>query len=131
MILNYFLAYGVYIIGALLFFLDKISEYKKIANANPNPDITFELKTFWSAEWVNVIKVILLGIATMILLIPLGGISVDFHNSAGQSMFTTSVKVILLPLYLVMGWTGGKGTIALAGQYKKELYKKVGIDSDS
>lgn len=130
MILNYFLAYCCYLLGAALFFLDIISKYKKVADANPDPAIEFNAKSFWSKEWVNIIRILLLGIATMILLIPLGGISVAFHNTEGGVMFTTSIKVLMLPLYLVFGYTGGRGTLALAGVYKKELYNKVGITEE-
>lgn len=130
MIINYLLAYGVYLLGAVLFYLDVIGKYEKIADANPNPDIVFNRRIFWRKERVNIIRVILLGVATMILLIPLGGLSVDFKNAAGGVMFNTSIKVILLPLYLVFGWSGGKATNALAGKYKEELYKKVGITGE-
>lgn len=131
MILNYALAYAAYLLGAALFILDIIGKYKRIAEANPEPSIVFNGKIFWSKEWVNVIRILLLGIATMILLIPLGGISVTFVNSSGAEMFTTSIKVLLFPLYFVFGYSGGRATLAIAGQYKKTLYDKVGItDSD-
>ena len=130
MILNYFLAYGVYLLGAVLFFLDVVSNYKKAADANPNPNVQFNGKVFWSKEWINIVRVLLLGVATMIFLIPFGSMSVDFKNSSGDVMFNTSVKVILLPLYLVFGWSGGKATIAIAGRYKKEIYNNVGIKDE-
>lgn len=131
MILNYLLAYACYLLGAALFFLDVIAKYKRVAEANPNPDIEFNAHIFWQKEWVNIIKILLLGIATMILLIPLGGISVTFNNINGGEMFTTSVKVLFFPMYFVIGYTGGRGTLAIAGVYKKELYNKVGITDDS
>ncbi len=130
MFLNFVLAYAAYLLGASIFILDKIAEYKRIADAHPDTSIIFNGKIFWKKEWVNIVKILLLGFATMILLIPLGGITIDFNNAQGQAMFTTSVKVIALPLYLVMGWSGGKGTIAVAGKYKKELYDRVGITED-
>lgn len=125
--INYFIAYGVYLLGAALFLLDVVGKYKNIANANPNPNIVFNAKIFFNKEWVNIARILLLGVATMVLLIPLSGVDVDFKNASGGVMFSTSVKVILLPLYLVFGWSGGKATIALAGKYKKDLYDKVGI----
>lgn len=131
MILNYILAYCCYLLGAALFVLDIIGRYKNIANANPNPSIIFNSKIFWQKEGVNIIKILLWGIATPILIIPLNGINVEFHNTAGAVMFTTSVKVLLFPLDFIFGYSGGRATIAVAGVYKKELYEKVGItDTD-
>jgi hypothetical protein len=131
MIINSLIAYSVYLLGAALFILDVIAKYKRIAEANPNPSIAFNAKIFWRKESVNIIKILLWGIATPILIIPLTGMSVAFHNSAGALMFTTSVKVILMPIYFIIGYSGGRATMAIAGQYKKELYDKVGIKDDT
>lgn len=127
MFINGLLAYGCYLLGAALYLLNVIEKYKKISEANPDPDIVFSVKYFWKQEWVNVVKILLIGVATPILLVPLNGISVDFKSVSGAVMFNTSVKVILMPLYLIIGWGGGQATIAIAGAYKKELYNKVGI----
>lgn len=127
MTLNYLFAYGAYLLGAGLFLLDVIGKYQKIADANPDKTIVFNGKVFWKKEWINIARILLLGVATMILLIPLQGINVDFKNAAGNVMFSTSVKVILMPLYLIFGWSGGKATLALAGRYKQQLYEQVGI----
>lgn len=131
MIINSLIAYCVYLLGAALFMLDVVGKYKKIAEANPNPRICFNAKIFWSKESINIIKILLWGVATPILIIPLTGMSVAFHNSAGAVMFTTSVKVILMPIYFIVGYSGGRITMSVAGQYKKELYEKVGITEAS
>ncbi len=98
-----------------------------MADANPNDDICFNGRIFWDKEWVNLIRILLLGIATMVLIIPLGGVSIGGQNEAGQSRFTTAVKVLALPLYVVFGYSGGKLTESLVGRYKKELSNKIGI----
>lgn len=128
--LNYLLAYGCYFLGATIFVLDLIAKYQLMAESNPDDNITFDAKQFWHKERFNVIKVLLLGLATMILLVPLEGISLDFVNSSGDLMFTVNAKTALLPIYLIFGWGGGRATIALAGQYKKAFYKKVGIETE-
>lgn len=127
MLINALIAYAVYLLGAGLFILDLVAKYQKIAEANPDPKIQFNARTFWRKERINIFKIFLIGVATQILVLPFSGMSVDFINAHGDKMFNTSIKVILLPLYLVIGWGGGSATIAVAGQYKKVLYEKVGI----
>lgn len=131
MIVNSLIAYAVYILGAALFLLDVVAKYKKLAKANPNPSIVFNAHIFWQEEWVNIIKILLWGVALPFLLIPLTGMSVTFHNTAGADLFTVSVKLILLPLYFICGYSGGRAQIAVAGQYKKAFYEKLGITKDS
>lgn len=130
MIVNFLLAYGCYLLGAFIFTLDLIAKYKLMAESNPDKNVQFDSKEFWRKENINLIKVVLLGVASMILLVPLNGISMDFVNAAGDLMFTVSAKTAMLPIYLILGWGGGRGTIALAGQYKKGFYQKVGITDD-
>lgn len=125
--LNYFIAYGVYLLGALLYFLNVIEKYRRIAEANPNPHINFYFKEFWNKEVINVIRILLLGVATIFLLLPLEGVDLDIKNSSGAVMFTVAAKAAMLPLFLVLGYTGGQGTIALMGKYKETLYEKTGI----
>lgn len=131
MVLNHLIAYAVYLLGAALFILDLIGKYKKMADANPNEHITFNAQVFWKKESINIIKILLWGVATPILLVPFSGMSVSFHNTAGEVMFTTSVATVLLPLYFIFGYSGGRAQIALAGQYKKGFYEKLGITKDS
>lgn len=126
-ILDFALSYACYFLGAVIFTIDLIAKYKLMAESNPDKDVVFDSKAFWKKENINVIKVLLLGVASMILLVPLNGISMDFVNSAGDLMFTVSAKTAMLPIYLILGWSGGRGTIALAGQYKKSFYARVGI----
>lgn len=131
MIINSLIAYAVYILGAALFLLDVIGKYKKMADANPNPSIVFNAHIFWQKEWVNIIKILLWGVAVPILIIPLTGMSVTFVNSTGAAMFTASIKLILLPIYFICGYSGGRAQIAIAGQYKKTFYEKLGITKES
>lgn len=128
--LYYLIAYGCYFLGATIFTLDLLAKYQLMADAHPDDDITFNSKEFWKKERFNLIKVILLGFATLILLIPLEGISLDFINNSDEIMFSVSAKTLMFPVYLILGWSGGRGTIALAGQYKKGFYKKMGIEEN-
>lgn len=127
MIINSLIAYGVYLLGASLYLLNVMEKYKKIAEANPNEHIVFVPKEFWRKESLNIVRILLIGIATPVLLIPLSGMQTAFINAEGVEMFKISVKTILIPLYLIIGWGGGNATIALAGKYKEGLYKSVGI----
>lgn len=131
MILNYVLAYAAYALGATIYILDLIAKYQLMAKSNPDEDVQFDAVRFWRKERINIIKIGLLGIATMILLVPLNGVSIDFVNGAGDLMFTASAKTAMLPMYLIFGWSGGRATIALAGQYKKGFYTKVGITEET
>src|SRR5690606_14594578 len=97
---------------------------------HPDPNLVFNGRVFLKKEWVNIVRVFLLGIATMILLIPLGGIKMDIINAAGDKMFTTSVKVLMFPLYLIFGWSGGSYTMKLKGVYKKQFDSQVGIKDE-
>lgn len=126
--INFFLGYLAYLLGLSLFVLDIIAKYKQLADAHPNPSVVFNGKIFWNKEWVNIIRMLLLGVVSLILMIPLGSITIDFSNVQGQSMFSTSAKVLSIPLYIVFGWTGGKATLGLLGKYKKELQNKTGFE---
>lgn len=131
MIVNHLLAYLVYLLGAALFLLDLVGKYKKMADSNPDTSILFNARVFWKKESINIIKILLWGVATPILLIPLTGISVDFKNATGEVMFNTSIKVVLMPLYFILGYSGGRAQIAVAGQYKKTFYEKLGITKEA
>lgn len=131
MILNYLIAYAGYCLGATIFILDVIKKYQLIADSNPNPNIVYNKSVFWRKEKINVIQMFLYGIISVIILPQLfGGTSFQATNSAGSVIWTVPMKAAMLPLQIIVGYSGGRMIIAFMGKSKQELYKKVGITED-
>lgn len=129
--LNYFLGYGSFLLGAFLYFLGKVQEYKDMAEANPNPKIEYSTKNFLNKEWINYLRLLIGGIA-LILFMPklIGGTSVDIKNISGQVVTTLAMQTILLPLYFFIGYSGNSVLFTLFGKYKKTLLNQVGVESN-
>lgn len=131
MTINYLLSYGAYLLGALIFILDQIKKYEDIANANPDPSITYKRLSFWRKERINIIQIVLYGIVSVIILPRMfGGTTIDFKTESGSVMYSLALKAALIPLQVIVGWSGGRVVLALMGKTKGELYKKVGITED-
>lgn len=129
--LLYLAQYGAYILGALIYLLDQVKRYEDIANANPDPTITASRKSFWSKEKWTIIQIILLGIVSVLTIPALfGGNTFALQKADGSTAWSIPLKAALIPVQIVIGWTGGRAMLALLGKTKAELYKKVGISDD-
>ena len=132
MILNYFLGYGAFLLGAALYILSKLKEYKQMADANPNPKVIFRGKDLVNSEWINLAQLFLAGIALVIFLpMLIGGTTVDIKNTSGNVVTTLSLKATLIPMYFLLGWSGNSAIFALFGKYKKTLLNQVGVDDEN
>ena len=129
--MNYLFMYLAYLLGAAIFILDQIKKYEDIANANPDPTITYKKVNFWEKEKWNILQIILLGGVSIIILPALfGGSSFALEKSDGSTLWTVPMKAALIPIQIVVGWSGGRMILAFLGKSKAELYKKVGITDD-
>lgn len=123
--------YGAYILGTLIFILDQVKKYEEIANANPDPNITYKKKSFFAKEKWNIIQMALLGIISVMMLPALfGGSTFELHRATGELAWSVPMKAAMIPLQTIIGWSGGRMILAFMGKTKGELYKKVGITDD-
>ena len=130
-LLLYLAQYGAYILGALIFILDQVKKYEDIANANPDENIVYKKKSFWSKEKWTIIQIILLGVVSVLIVPALfGGSTFALQKADGSIAWAVPMKAALIPVQIVIGWTGGRAMLALLGKTKSELYKKVGIPED-
>lgn len=129
--LSYLANYGAYILGALIFILDQVKKYEDIASANPDETIVYQKKSFWKKEKWTIIQIALLGIVSVIMLPALfGGTTFAVQKATGEIAWSVPMKAALIPVQIVVGWTGGRAILAFMGKTKGELYKKVGITED-
>jgi len=130
--LLFFLAqYGAYILGALIFILDQVKKYEDVANANPDPSITYQKKGFWQKEKWTILQILLLGVVSALILPSLfGGNTFAVQKASGEIAWSVPMKAALVPIQIVVGWSGGRMILAFMGKTKGELYKKVGITDD-
>ena len=129
MITNYLFGYAAFLGGMLLYNLSKIADYKKTAKSNPNPALVFSLSQYWDDEWINVVKMLVSGIALVIFLpMMIKGQSVSFLNSQGISVATVQLETVLLPAYFFIAYSGNSAISALFGKYKKTFLNQLGVD---
>lgn len=130
MITSYLLGYGSFLLGAVLYVLAKIQEFKEMADSNPNPNINFNAKKMFGKEWVNFLRLLIGGIA-LVLFMPMlvGGTMVDIKNTEGAIVTTLSMETLLVPFYFFVGYSGNSALFALFGKYKKTLLNKVGVET--
>lgn len=130
-VVNYLLSYAAYLLGASILILDLVERFSLMAQSNPDPNIVYKKKSFWATEKFNLIRIGLLGIVSVIFLPKVfGGSVVNISNAEGHTIYSVAMKAALIPVQVLVGWTGGKAILALLGKTKKELYKKVGIEDD-
>lgn len=123
--------YGAYILGALIFILDQVKKYEDIANANPDPNVVYNKKSFWAKEKWTILQIVLLGIVSALMLPTLfGGSTFAVQKADGTIAWSVPMKAALMPIQIVVGWSGGRMILAFMGKTKGELYKKVGITED-
>ena len=121
--------YAAYVLGSVIFILDAVEKYQNLADTSPDPNITYKKKSFWQKERINIIRICLLGIVSIIFLpILFGNGSITFSNSEGVALLTIPLKAALIPLQIIVGWTGGRAILSIMGKSKKELFKKIGLD---
>lgn len=130
--INSLLMFAAYLLGALIFILDEIKKYENIANANPDPKIVYKPVSFWRKERYNLMQMVLYGVVAVIIFPKLfGGSSFSLTKENGATLWTVPMKSALIPLMIIVGWTGGRAVLAFMGKSKKELYKKVGIEDNT
>jgi len=128
---NSLILFAAYLLGALIFVLDEIKKYENIANANPDPKIQYGSKVFWKKEKYNLIQMVLYGIVAVVILPKLfGGSNFALNKEDGTQLWAVPMKSALIPIMIVIGWTGGRAVMAFMGKSKKELYRKVGIEDE-
>jgi hypothetical protein len=127
--LHYLFGYGAFLLGALLYILSKVQEYRDMADANPNPDVVHKNKTMFQKESINIARLLIGGVALVIFMpMLIGGATVDFRTAEGQLLTTLTLKSVLIPLYFFMGYAGNSALFSLFGKYKKTLLNRVGAD---
>ncbi len=127
--LTYLFGYAAFLLGAILYVLGKVQEYKEMAEANPDPKIIYSTKKFMNKEIINFIRLCLGGIALVILMpMLIGGATVDLKSAEGAVIATVTLKSALIPLYFVTGLGGTATLFSMFGKYKKTLLSRVGVE---
>lgn len=126
--LHYLLDYGSFLLGSILYILGKVSDYKAMAKANPDPNVVYDTKHFLNDEWINFARLIIGGIALVIFMpMLIGGASVDIKSTEGTVITNLEMKTLLAPFYFLTGYSGSSGLFAIFGKYKKTLLNRVGV----
>lgn len=129
--MTYLLGYGSFLLGAFIYMLGKIKEFKLMAKANPNPKIVYNMKSMFEEEWTNFAQLFLGGIALVIFApMLIGGATVDIKNVSGQVVTSLTLETILLPMYFLIGYGGNSALFGYFGKYKKTLLNQVGVDEN-
>jgi hypothetical protein len=128
--IQYILGYGVFLLGSAIFVLAKAQKLKQIAEANPDPKVSFSWRKMWDKEYINVIMVLLGGIA-LIIFAPhlIGGATVDIKSTEGTVITTLELQSILDPFYFLVGLAGPSALFGFFGRYEKTLFNRVGLDT--
>lgn len=128
---HYFIDYGAFLLGAVLYVLAKIQEFKEMAEANPDPKIVYNTKHLFEKEWINFARLLIGGIALVIFMpMLIGGASVDIKSTEGAIITNLEMKTILAPFYFLVGYSGLSGLFAIFGKYKKTLLNRVGVSDN-
>ena len=128
---HYLLDYGAFLLGASLYILGKVQEFKTMAEANPDPKIVYNTKRMFQKEWINMARLLIGGVALVIFMpMLIGGTTVDIKNYSGNVITTLAMSTILTPFYFLVGYAGLSGLLAVFGKYKKTLLNQVGVDSN-
>jgi len=131
MMIHYFIDYGAFLLGAILYVLAKVQEFKEMADANPNPKVVYNTKHLFEKEWINFARLLVGGIALVIFMpMLIGGASVDIKSTEGAVITNLEMKTILAPFYFLVGYSGLSGLFAIFGKYKKTLLNRVGVNDN-
>lgn len=129
--MQYLFDYGSFLLGAFLYMLGKIEEFKQMAEANPDPKVVYDLKHLIYKEWVNFTRLLVGGVALIIFLpMLIGGATVDLKSVEGAVITTISLEALLRPFYFFIGYSGLSALLSVFGKYKKTLLNRVGVDSN-
>lgn len=129
--ISYLIDYGSFLLGAALYILGKISEFKQMAEANPDPKIVYDFRHLVSKEWINFTRLLLGGVALIIFLpMLIGGATVDIKSTEGVIIATLSLEALLRPFYFFVAYSGLSALLSVFGKYKKTLLSRVGVDSN-
>lgn len=125
-ILHYAIGYALFVLGAVLYCLAKVQEYKDMAEANPDPKIIYNTRRFLNKEMINFIRLFLGGIALVIMMpMLIGGTVVEIKNSEGSLLTSISLKSALMPFYFVVGLGGTSLLFSIFGRYRKTLLSRL------
>lgn len=131
MITSYLFGYAAFLGGILLHLTSKIADFRKTAKSNPNPAFKFSMKDFWGDEWLNLVRMLMAGIALVIFLPMLVGEgSVDMKTSSGTVYATFAIKKALIPAYFFIAYSGNSAIFAIFGKYKKTFLNQLGVDDN-
>lgn len=127
---HYLIDYGAFLLGSILCILGTIEDYKKMAEANPDPKIVYDAKHLLNKEWTNLARLLIGGVALVLFLPSLvGGTTVDIKNVSGNVVTTLKMATVLTPMYFLVGYSGVNGLLAIFGKYKNTFMKQVGVDN--
>lgn len=128
---HYLIDYGSFLLGAVLYILGKVQEFKEMADSNPDPKVIYGTGRMLSKEWVNLTRLLIGGVALVIFMpMLIGGTTVDIKNTSGNVVTTLTMATVLTPFYFLVGYAGLSGLLAVFGKYKKTLLHQVGVDDD-
>lgn len=129
--MQFLFGYFWFLLGAVIYLLGRVKDYKAMAKANPDPKIVYSSREFFNQEWINVAQFLLGGVALVVFLPKwVGGVTVDFKNVSGQVVTTVAMQTLLMPFYFLIGYSGNSALFTLFGKYKKTLMNQVGVDSN-
>lgn len=131
--LEYLLGFFWFTMGSALYILGKMKEFKATAKSNPRPEVAFSYSAFFNDEIINILMLMIGGIALVYMLpILIGGGTIALNNSKGELVTTFALKTALMPLYFLIGYSGNSALFTLFGQYKKRFFNQLGVsDTDS
>lgn len=124
--LHYVIGYALFALGAFLYCLGKVQEFKDMAEANPDPKIVYNSKRFFNKELINFIRLFVGGIGLVIIMpMMIGGTIVEIKNSEGAVLTSISLKSALMPFYFVVGLGGTSLLLSIFGRYRKTLLSRL------
>lgn len=131
MLTSYLWSYSAFVGGMIMYLLSKIADYKKTAKSNPNPALRFSMRDFWADEWINLVRMLVAGIALVIFLPMLVGEgTIDMKTSTGTTYATFAIKKALIPAYFFIAYSGNSAVFAIFGKYKKTFLNQLGVEDE-
>lgn len=121
--------YGSFLFGMLIYLVGKAEDFKKLADANPNPNVKFSMADMFKKEGFTLVKMALGGLALVIFLpMLIGGSVVVFQNSHGDEIGRVAMKAAFIPLYFFVAMSGSSAVFAVLGKYRNDLMKGIGVE---
>lgn len=127
--LHYIIGYALFVLGAVLYCLGKIQEFKDMAESNPDPKIVYNTNRFLNKELINFIRLFVGGIGLVVIMpMLIGGTVVEIKNTEGAVLTSISLKSALMPFYFVVGLGGTSLLLSIFGRYRKTLLSRLPPD---